>query len=322
MMKALQLDIDGRPALKSLPRPEPGPGETLLRVSHCAICRTDAKMSLAGHRDLSLPRVPGHEIVGKDETDGSFYLVWPGHACEACEPCRSGLENLCDRMRILGFHRDGGFAQWVTVPKASLIPVSPGLPGRIACLTEPLACTLNALELSGLSAGQRVLIFGAGPVGLMMALSAHSLGALVHLVECDSLKLELSGRFREAVGVEASTGCPDEPYHVAVNAAPSPVTLQQGISRLKPGGLFCLFSGFIGDFSIPGALLNELHYRQLRVAGAYGCTRKNMMQALSLLADHARIAELLIEEVIGLEESVDAMDRMLSARTMKFVIEF
>ncbi|NLI32165.1 MAG: alcohol dehydrogenase catalytic domain-containing protein, partial [Deltaproteobacteria bacterium] len=80
-MKALQLDIHGRPTITDVPLPDPGKNEILLRVTHCAICRTDARMSLTGHRDLCLPRIPGHEICGLEERTGSPFVVWPGQVC-------------------------------------------------------------------------------------------------------------------------------------------------------------------------------------------------------------------------------------------------
>lgn len=79
-----------------------------LKVICCAICRTDAKMWRSGHRDLVLPRVLGHEIAGIDPASGQLYAVWPGQVCGTCDYCRTGRENLCEEMQIIGFHTDGG----------------------------------------------------------------------------------------------------------------------------------------------------------------------------------------------------------------------
>lgn len=320
-MKALQLDIHGRPTITDVPLPDPGKNEILLRVTHCAICRTDARMSLTGHRDLCLPRIPGHEICGLEERTGSPFVVWPGQVCGVCDQCLSGRENLCEHMRIIGFHRDGGFAELLAVPKSCLIPIPQAIPFHVACLAEPIACTRNALELAGLSDGKHVLIFGAGPVGLMMSLTATSMGADVHLVECDRLKLDRSREFREHIQVQSSTSCPKSGFDVAINAAPSMDAFREGISSLKPGALFCLFSGITGESPLPSSLINEIHYRQLRIVGAYGCKREHMTQAVRLISDHTELMELLVEELIGLEKSPDALRKILSDRVMRYVVQ-
>lgn len=319
-MKALQLDTAGRPRIVSVPDPEPGEDEGLVHVTHCAICRTDAKMSVKGHRDLSLPRILGHEICGEVAPGGTRCVVWPGRACGRCEPCLQGNENLCARMQVLGFHRDGGLAQRVTVPRTSLIPVPSGVPSHLASLAEPLACTLNALEQTRLSFGQRLLIYGGGPVGLMMALAARTMGIHVTLVEPDAAKLDRSREFRGHMAIEGETGVTESGFHAGVNAAPFAVTVEDGLPRIGPGGRFCLFSGLTDAPMVSASILNEIHYRQLKVVGAYGCTRKQMGDALDLIGNHPNSLRLLVEDVIGLDDSLAAMEKALSGKHMKFVV--
>lgn len=319
-MTALQLDVSGRPRIAEVQVPEPLDGERLLRVSHCAICRTDAKMSEKGHRDLVLPRVLGHEMCGEDVLGGTRCVVWPGEACGDCEPCIRGEENLCTRMRIMGFHRDGGLAEWVLVPKSSLIPVPSSLPSHLACLAEPLACTLNALGLARPSPGERLLIYGGGPVGLMMSLAARTKGAHVTMVEPAAPKLARSREFRNLLGIQGCSECGESGFHAAVNAAPSARTVEDGLPRLRPGGVFCLFSGLTDARPIPATLLNEIHYRQLTVLGAYGCTRRQMREALALMENHAESLKLLVEAVIGLDRSIEALKDVLSGRSLKIVV--
>lgn len=93
-------------------------GFTKTRVLCCAICRTDAKMWEQGHRDLVFPRVLGHEMVVTDQTDQKF-IVWPGKSCGICRFCQTGRENLCEDMKITGFHTDGGFADQAVLPEKS-----------------------------------------------------------------------------------------------------------------------------------------------------------------------------------------------------------
>ena len=129
---------------------EPREGDTpdscvRVDVLACAVCRTDAKMWEQGHRDLVFPRVLGHEMVVKDRK-GKRFIVWPGKSCGHCPYCRAGRENLCDDMKITGFHSDGGFAHQAVLPALSLIHVPDELDIHAACFAEPVGCVINAFE--------------------------------------------------------------------------------------------------------------------------------------------------------------------------------
>lgn len=320
-MKCLKLKEIGSLILVEMPIPETKPDEILIKVSHCALCRTDAKMWQQGHRDLVLPRVLGHEICGHCEETGKSYIVWPGKACGICQQCLRGAENLCSEMRILGFHKDGGFAEFVSVPKSGVIAVPEELPGHLACLAEPLACTLNVLKQAKVSAGKKVLIYGGGPVGLLMALAVQTEGAEPFILEISSSKLRKSEAFRRRVGFEQGLECKMSGFDVVVNAAPSIDTLSQGLCKLAASGCFCLFSGFTAKDSVSAAVINEIHYRQLQMVGAYGCTYNQMERALQILLKHREAIEFLIEKRIGLEQVPSVMGQVLSGQAMKFVVE-
>ena len=321
-MIALRLEETGLLSFEETPLPQPGKNEALIKISHCAICRTDAKAWRYGQRDLVLPRILGHEICGTGENTGKRYVVWPGKSCGRCQHCLSYAENLCLDMQILGFHRDGGFAEYAVVPQSSLIPIPENLPGHIACLAELLACGINALDQAHLSSGNRVLIFGAGPAGLLMALAARTKGAQPFILEKNIGKLQRSEDFRKCVGIDAGIECDMPRADVAVNAAPSIDTFLRGLPMLNARGCFCLFSGFPGTESIPVSLLNEIHYRQLKVVGAYGCTHSQMQEAAAILGDYLKSVELLIEERITLHQVPRVLEEVLTGERLKYVVEF
>ncbi len=318
-MIALRLAATGDLVETSLPDPVPGPGEVLLRVTHCALCRTDAKMWRNGHRDLKLPRVLGHEICGTS-SDGARFVVWPGRACGTCPRCLGGVENLCPEMAITGFHRDGGLAEWVAVPEASLVPVPEGLNGDLACLAEPLACAVNGLAQVGATGTDTILVIGAGPVGLLTALAGRTLGAGVRVREIEPGRRRAVQPFLEEIDARLEGDQASRPCTVAVNAAPTPEAVAAGLDALEPGGRLCLFSGIMGDGRVPAAWLNDIHYRQLRVAGAYGCTRSGMARAVKILADHAAPARSLVQRAIALRDVPSALEAILAGETLKCVV--
>jgi len=223
-------------------------------------------------------------------------------------------------MKILGFNKDGGLAEQVNVFQSALIPVPEGLPGRIACLAEPLACCLNALGQTELGS-ERLLILGAGPVGLLMGLAARARGASVLIVEKNPERLRRSEDLRRRLAIEADTRVSATDFDVCINAASAHETLVQGLDSLRSGGRFCLFSGLSGSDSIPVGKLNEIHYRQLHLSGAYGCTGKQMAQAVAVLNEYQFEAELLLEVEIGLEEVGVWLERIEAGRVLKVVVD-
>jgi len=319
-MKALILEGIKKIRIDDIKTPDCGDTEVLLKVSYCSICRTDAKMWLQGQRDLVLPRVPGHEICGQKPGSDEQFVVWPASVCNNCHYCKNGVENLCGNIKIIGFHRDGGFAEYVTVPGESLIKIPENVPPEIACMTELLSSAVNAIEQVGLRKNQTALIYGGGPAGLLLGLACKHFGAEPFVVEKDPEKLVKATQFCIETNIRISNDAAFDNFDAVINAAPDPGTLSEGIPRLKPGGKYCLFSGFPKNFSIPGDLINEVHYRQLTVIGAYGSTKRQMTTALKILERDHQAVRLLVHKIINLESVPSALPEILQGQAMKYVI--
>jgi threonine dehydrogenase-like Zn-dependent dehydrogenase len=319
-MKALLLDEIKRIHIANIKTPEENDDETILKVICCSVCRTDAKMWFQGQRDLILPRVLGHEICGQKLDSDEHFIVWPASACNNCYYCKSGAENLCSSIQVIGFHRDGGFAQYIKVPKESLIKIPRNFPPEIACIAELLSSGINALEQVKLEGKQKVLIYGGGPAGLLLGLACKCFGAEPFVVETNTKKLELVTQFCKKADIQISDVCTSDNFDVVINAAPDPATLLAGVLKLKSGGKFCLYSGFTKNVSIPTDLLNELHYRQLTVVGAYGSTKRQMETALKILENNLETVRLLIHKIITLEDVPSVLPEILSGQALKYVV--
>jgi L-iditol 2-dehydrogenase len=319
------LILTGKEKLEFVERelPVPEDHEIAVRVAVAAICRTDAKMWRAGHRDLVMPRVLGHEVCGAiDEAPGRLFAVWPGSSCGSCSACRSGRENLCPEMQITGFHRDGGFAEQLIARRSSLLEVPKEVSAPMAALAEPLACAIHGVKQSCARRADRVLIYGAGTLGILLAVAAINRGTNVVMTDPDEKKLARSAAFRSRYAIDAGSPAADDRFDIVFNAASAAETLASGIQRLVPGGRFCLFSGLGSVPDNPAASFNELHYRELELVGSYGCTREDMRDALRLLARYSQDLGFLLERTIRLEDVPAVMQEVLAGKGFRQIIEF
>jgi propanol-preferring alcohol dehydrogenase len=174
-MRAVVLDRAGTPLrLSELPSPEPGPGQALLRVRACGVCRTDLHVLDGELADPKLPLVLGHQIVGevlvsagRFEPGSRVGVPWLGWTCGECRYCRAGQENLCDRARFTGYHLDGGYAELAVADERYCFPIPEGYPDEQAA---PLLC-------AGLI-GYRSLRFA----GEAERLGLYGFGASAHIV--------------------------------------------------------------------------------------------------------------------------------------------
>jgi D-arabinose 1-dehydrogenase-like Zn-dependent alcohol dehydrogenase len=320
-MKALILEKKGLLILKEVEPPEADSGEEVYQVTHCALCRTDAKMWNEGQRDLVLPRILGHEIAVID-SQSNKYVVWPGISCKQCEFCQTGKENLCNKIQIIGFNSDGGLADSIRLSKESLIKLPPDLSSELACLAEPLACTINAFERSRLQKNQNVLIYGAGPVGLLAALVCKKYLAVPFIKEINPVKFLKGKEFIVNTGIQKYQEEQNVMFDLVLNATPAPESFIEGINLLKKSGTYCLFSGFTKtNKPFSSDLLNQVHYKQLNVIGAYGCTKKQMEKALNIINQYQKHVRFLIEKEIQLNEVDEAFVKILSGNALKYIVK-
>ena len=319
-MKAVVVEQIGSFSVRQIEIPKVSPEEVLVRVQVTGLCRTDLKIVRVGHRDLVLPRVPGEEVVGVIKEvgaevsrfcTGQRVYIYPGTSCGTCEACRHGAGNLCASMQIMGFHRDGGFAEYVCAPQASLIPIPDGLPDDVAILAEPLSCCLNALERAALKPGDCVGVWGGGPAGTLIRRAAMAKGATGWTVEPHAGRRSRINGFGEA---------PAEGCDVAVVAVGDAAAYQQATKSLRPRGCLVLFSGLSPATACQPLDLNAMHYLEQRVAGAYGCTFEHGAEAIRLLADGTVTVSDMISHRLPLAELDHALGIVERREGMKILL--
>jgi len=304
-MKAVVIKEIGSFVLNYIDIPEPGPGEALIKVSVTGLCRTDLKIINVGHRDLTLPRVPGEEVVGTvvkscagGVTEGQRVYIYPGTSCGECRQCKQGAGNLCVDMQIMGYHRDGGFAQYVVAPVQSLITIPDSIEDDEAIFAEPLSCCLNALELARLRKDESIGIWGGGPAGTLLKRAAEATGARPYVIETDDRRRELAQGF---------TRPPGDDMDVGVIAVGDMAAYKEAIQYLSPRGRLVIFSGLPKDNSSLLIDLNQLHYLEQTVIGAYGCSYRHGEQALDLI----RGGKIMVKDMISHRMPLEELERAL-----------
>jgi propanol-preferring alcohol dehydrogenase len=236
-MRAMVLDAPGR-ALRAaeLPPPEPAPGELLLRVRACAVCRTDLHLR-DGELSVATPRILGHQIVGTVGEGGDRVGVpWLGWTCGACRWCRSGRENLCPHARFTGRDRDGGFAEWVTADARFCLPLPAGVPDLQAA---PLLCGgligYRALRMCG--DAERLGLYGFGSSAHIIAQVARHEGRRVFaFVRAGDDAAAALARELGAEWAGSSDGPAPEPLDAAIVFAPVGGLVLVALRALDPGG--------------------------------------------------------------------------------------
>jgi alcohol dehydrogenase, propanol-preferring len=254
-MKAMLLDHVGDMAssplqLRDIPMPIPGPGEVLVKVHVCAVCRTDLHVIEGELADVKQPLVPGHQVVGTVAQLGAGVtdvragdrvgIAWLQGTCGACDFCLSGRENLCLKARFTGYHIDGGYAEYAVVPARFAYPIPTGFTDDEAA---PLLCAgiigYRALRLSGIKPGQRLGLYGFGSSAHIAIQIARHWGCDVYV---SSLKAEHQSLARElgAVWVGGAHDAPPDPLHGSIIFAPAGELVPPALRALQRGGTLAL----------------------------------------------------------------------------------
>jgi len=244
-MRAMVLIEPRRPLeLRELPDPDPQPGQVLLRVRACGVCRTDLHVADGELAEPKLPLVLGHEIVGIVEKGGSRFargtrvgVPWLGWTCGVCEYCRAGRENLCDRARFTGYQIDGGYAELTVADERYCFP----LPDRYSdAEAAPLLCAglVGARSLRMAGDARRLGLYGFGAAAHLVAQVARAEGREVYAftspgdVEAQRFALSLG-----AVWAGSSLEMPPAELDAAILFAPVGALVPQALRAVRKAGV-------------------------------------------------------------------------------------
>ena len=291
-MKAMLLDAPGRPLRAAVvPEPVPGPGQLLLRVSTCAVCRTDLHVLDGELREPKLPLVLGHEIVGVVEACGEgasrfapgerVGVPWLGSTCGRCRYCEEGAENLCDEARFTGYHLDGGFAERTVANEQFCFPIPAAFPDVEAA---PLLCAgligYRTLRMAG--DPRTVGIWGFGAAAHLVAQVARFEGREVFaFTRPGDAASQAFARSLGAAWAGGSDELPPGPLDAALVFAPVGGLVPAALRSVRKGGV--VVCGGIHMSDIP-SFSYELLWGERVVRSVANLTRRDGEEFLSLAA--------------------------------------
>ncbi|MFA6114652.1 MAG: zinc-binding alcohol dehydrogenase family protein [Sphingomonas sp.] len=257
-MRSLVCLEPGSLLLEERPKPTRAEDEALIRIRRVGICGTDMHIFHGRQPYLSYPRVMGHEFAGDVEaapegsglTAGDRVLVMPYLSCGTCSACRQGKTNCCSKLEVLGVHRDGALADYVSVPVQFILKAD-GLSLDQAAMVEFLSIGAHAVGRAAIRPGQRALIVGAGPIGLAASLFSVLAGGRVTVVDTREDRLAFAARELQVDHVvplsddtEASLRriTNGDFFDVVFDATGSPRAMETGFAYVAHGGTYVLIS--------------------------------------------------------------------------------
>lgn len=317
-------------AVEDVPRPRPDDGWALVDVAYAGICGTDLHICAGEHPRARAPLVIGHEFVGTLAGDagelgaGRPVAVEPLLNCGTCTPCRTGRTHVCERLRLIGIDVPGGVAEQVAVPVERLIALPGDLSLRRAALVEPLAVAVHAIRRSGLRLGDAVMVAGAGPIGLAVAMCARLAGAgTVHVSEPAAPRRRAAEELGFAVldagdpGAELRERTGGDGAAVVFDAAGHPAVAAELAAWTATSGRIV----FVGIYGRPVALdLQDVAFRELSTVGCRVYTRADMEAAVQLIADGRFDPDPLITSTVPLAEAPAALAKLRSGDELKVLI--
>ncbi len=345
-MLAASYTQGGALSITEIPVPRIRDDEMLLRVGATSICATDVKIVRAGHRKLRDGQqiVLGHEFAGTIAEVGSQVTgftvgqrvgVVPNAGCGRCDACSRGRANYCPTYTAFGIDRDGSHSPFVRIPgvfirQGNVVPLPPEISDDQASLLEPFSCVVNSVRESRVVLGDRVVIFGAGPMGLLHAKLFNISGAgKVVMVDPADDRLEQARRLgcdvtinpqHEHLRERVLSATDGQGADVIVTACPIAAVQSEAIQLLAPFGRLCLFGGLPKNSGPVPCDTNAIHYGNFQVTGTTGGSLQDYRIALRLVAGKRIDLGFVVAATLGLSQLREAYDLALAGAAGKVVL--
>jgi len=318
-------------SVERVPDPACAADEVIVRVASCGICGTDVHI-YRGEYMSDFPLIPGHEFsgvvaeVGRDVTDfrpGDRVTVDPNLACGRCDYCRNEQANHCRNWQGIGVTLPGGFAEYVAAPARACYGLPEGMTDTQAAFIEPLACVIHALKRFRSWPADDVLLFGAGPMGLLLVQAMrHSGASRVAIVDKQPDRLKLAASLGAAATVMADSDqdealrrlAPDG-FPIVIDATGVPAVIERAFNYLRPRGQYLQFGVAPNNARVQVSPYDIFH-KDWHIIGSFALCY-TFLPAIAWLANGVIDVTPLVSHQVDFAGFRDAFDAFAAGRTLK-----
>ena len=315
-------------------------GEVRLKVISCAICGSDIRIYNHGNTRVKLPHVIGHEVVGEviEITEGCQLKL--GEYCcfgadlpcgdDNCKYCKDGNFSSCDKNYAVGYQFDGGFAETMIIPEVcwklgafKTITKANSVEDLYKySLVEPLACAMHGVEQMRVSNTDDVLIFGGGPIGLMLGDICYNYNKCksVTIIELSQARIDLIHKLFPYFNVVDNFSKLDKEYNVIFTANSVPVCHKQAIDIAAKDARINFFGG-LGTSDLVEVNTNKIHYKQLVVTGTHGSRLNDFNKAFECVENNIIDVNKYITQVYKLKDINEAFESAKNLSNLKIIIK-
>jgi L-iditol 2-dehydrogenase len=336
----------GKLEVKDNAIPDVVKGSILVKIESCAVCGSDLRIFNDGNPRIKPPRIIGHEISGEviaigegvsNYKIGDMISTGADIPCGQCEHCLNGRSNCCDINYAIGYQFDGGFSQYMlldplVVKHGPIQKVKNGVDPDIAALSEPLACCINGYERGLIKPGSTIVVFGGGPIGLMLCLLApiYKANKLI-IIEPSENRLEFAKNNIRSINhfINPLKNDPVKEIMQITNglgadliftANPVAKTHEQAVDVVGKRGVVNLFGGLPKTAKKIEILSNNIHYKEAYLTGSHGSTPQQHKKALELIEEKKIRLDFLITHKFPLKDIHKAFETAKSGKGLKVIV--
>jgi len=303
--------------------PTPKKGEALLKILYGGICGSDLNTYRGTLAYVSYPRIPGHEFSGEiieiEENDkrlekGMLVTANPYFNCGECYSCERGLVNCCTTNQTMGVQREGAFSYYTTMPIERLYPVGK-LDAKTAALVEPFCISYHGAKRANIKSGEKVLVIGAGTIGVLAMASAKIAGAKVYISDVAQGKLDLAMSLG-ADGVILNDGeenflkqvdeiTDGNGFDVTIEAVGFPSTFQNCIDAVAFGGRVVVIGVGKKNLDFNFTLIQK---KELTILGSRNAVKKDFEEVIDIIKENKFDVTKVVTNVYSFEEAIKAFE--------------
>lgn len=345
IVKAVVLEDVGKLEIREIPIPKCPSDGILIRVNACAICGTDLKVYRYGHRLIRPPRITGHELAGtivgigaevKGYKEGDRVTVAPAVPCGECYYCRRGIQDVCEDLKAIGYHYDGGFAEYMVIPSraikndcVNILPDSVSFDN--ATLTEPIASVINCHEITDVKLGDTVVIIGNGPLGYLHGQVSKLRGASkVIMVGRSPDRLKNSNESGVDIYINRTVEDPirrilgetgERGAEAIILACSSGEAQEEALEMVSARGRINFFSSLRKDKPTINLDSNQVHYKECYITGSHGSTPRQNKLSLELISGSKIIVKDIITHYLPISKIKDGFDIIENRKGFKVILK-